>query len=85
MYFSLFYHLFYRITVIGWSALAVVGLTCKPLLSDKKHPVPDQINIIIIIIIIAAAAAAAAAAITITITTIQLPADLQPLSHIQDN
>jgi len=25
LYFSLFYHLFYRITVIGWSALAVVS------------------------------------------------------------
>jgi len=30
--FSLFYHLFYRITVIGWSALAVVSRYCQILL-----------------------------------------------------
>jgi len=32
LYFSLFYHLFYRITVIGWSALAVVSRYCQILL-----------------------------------------------------
>jgi len=32
LYFSLFYHVFYRITVIGWSALAVVSRYCQILL-----------------------------------------------------
>jgi len=32
LYFSLFYHVFYRITVIGWSALAVVSRYCQVLL-----------------------------------------------------
>ena len=32
LYFSLFYHLFYRITVIGWSALVVVSRYCQILL-----------------------------------------------------
>jgi len=32
LYFSLFYHVFYRITVIGWSALAVVSRYCQMLL-----------------------------------------------------
>jgi len=32
LYFSLFSHVFYRITVIGWSALAVVSCYCQILL-----------------------------------------------------
>jgi len=32
LYFTLFYHVFYRITVIGWSALAVVSRYCQILL-----------------------------------------------------
>ena len=32
LYFSLFYHVFYRITVISWSALAVVSRYCQILL-----------------------------------------------------
>jgi len=32
LYFSLFHFLFYRITVIGWSALAVVSRYCQILL-----------------------------------------------------
>jgi len=32
LYFSLFYHVFYRITVIGWSTLAVVSRYCQILL-----------------------------------------------------
>jgi len=32
LYFSLFYHVFHRITVIGWSVLAVVSRYCQILL-----------------------------------------------------
>jgi len=32
LYFSLFHHVFYRITFIGWSALAVVSRYCQILL-----------------------------------------------------
>jgi len=32
LYFSLFYHVFYRITVIGWSTIAVVSRYCQILL-----------------------------------------------------
>jgi len=45
--FSLFYHVFYRITVIGWSALAVVSRYCQILLlllNEKPKTITCQFS-----------------------------------------
>jgi len=39
LYFTLFYHVFYRITVIGWSALAVVSRYTQILLLLSLTPI----------------------------------------------